>query len=302
MNEENFKKGIKELKNIRMTSAEKRAVLEKVFSSPVESPYMERIPVFAVVTSHHARIILTGCLVAALSFSGVVYGSDRSLPGDLLYPVKTNFVEPVLDAVNHSPERKIVWEEEKIDRRIVEAEKLIEKDELDDEKLEKLEKSIEKSSFAFTKAADSVASSTGTSTLSRKKKAEDLKREFRGRISDRRGAFDIKDDEEKVESSDEASFGVRVRVEDAEKILNELDDDRNSKKERINRLKNAAIKVIDEDDDSDEDEDNSDDDFVDGVKLRGDGSVDDDNSSSTDDDDDNELEVEIEVETEDISI
>ena len=282
MNEENFKKGLKELKNIRMTEAERKIVLEKVFSSPVESPYMDRIPVFAVVTSHHTRMILTGCLVATLTFSGVVYGSDRSLPGDLLYPIKTKVVEPVLDVVNYEPENKIIWEEEKVTRRIAEAEKLLEKDELDEEKLDKLEKSIEKSSVAFTKAADSVASSTGTSTLSRKKKAEDLKREFRGRISERQwqsskqSSFskqEESDDGEEKEASkaeDDSNLGVKVEVKDAEKVVNELHEDKSFvveevssddyednhiSEEKIKRLTDTVIRVLDDNSDEDEDRD-----------------------------------------------
>ena len=256
MNDKNFKKGIKELKNIRMTDAEKKTVLRKVFSSSVESPYMERIPVFAFIYSHHTRAILTGCLVLILSFSGVVYGSSGSLPGDLLYPIKTKVVEPVLDAVNHAPEKKIVWEEEKVTRRIMEAEKLAEKDELDDKRIMELERSIEKSSFAFTKAADSVASSTGTSTLSKKKKAEDLKREFRGRINDRQGAFDRKEGE--FES------GTAVGSKGVDEELDESDNrGHDIQKEKIKRLQNVAIKVIDDDEDNDRDEDKGDESFDD---------------------------------------
>lgn len=260
MNEENFKKEIKEIQNIRMTEAEKTRMLKKVFDAPVESPFVRRAPSFVFAYFRQSQVLVATPLVLMLSFGGALYASDKSLPGDILYPIKTGVVEPMLDVINRAPEKKIVWEEEKVTRRIVEAEKLLEKDELDDEKLLKLERSIEKSSFAFTKAADSVASSTGTSTLSRKEKARDLKKEFRGRINNRRGSFDREDDKDKVESSNDEAFGVRVRVEDAEKVLNELNDDRNIQKEKIKRLQNVAIKVLDDDEDGDEDDDNDDED------------------------------------------
>lgn len=253
MNEENFKKGIKELKNIRMTDAEKKVMLEKVFSSPVASPYMERMPAFALVSSHYTRVILTGCLVVAISFSGVVYGSDKSLPGDLLYPVKTKVVEPVLDVVNFDPEKKIVWEEEKVNRRIVEAEQLLEKDELDDKRLDEIEKSVKKSSLAFSRAADSVASSTGTSTLSRKKKAEDLKSGFRGRINERKFVWGRDNGDKRSKSGSQSEDNAEPTLMMSAQISDDRDNSGDSREEKLKRLKDAAIGAL-EDDDKDENE------------------------------------------------
>ena len=253
MNEENFKKGIDELKNIRMTNAEKSRMLGKILETPVESPYVKRASIFAFIYSHQTRAIFAGCLVLAVSFGSAAYSSDESLPGDFLYPIKTNFVEPVLDVVNFEPEQKLVWEEEKVTRRIVEAEKLLEKDELDDEKLGKLERSIEKSSFAFNRAADSVASSTSTSTFSKKEKANNLRQGFRGRIVERRGAFYREDGESKSESSADSMFAAKM-VAEVTTLEDKSGNDDDDKVEKIERLKNAAIRVLDEDDD-DRDED-----------------------------------------------
>src|SRR3990167_3002014 len=109
--EQSFGRGIEELKNIRLTGEEKTRILERVFSTPIESPYMKRTPVFAFVYS----------LILIISISGITYASDFSLPGDTLYPIKVSVVEPFLDVVNSSAEDKIVWETEKVERRIAEA-------------------------------------------------------------------------------------------------------------------------------------------------------------------------------------
>src|SRR3990167_6782933 len=95
--EQSFGRGIEELKNIRLTEAEKTRILERVFSTPIESPYMKRTPVFAFVYS----------LILIISISGITYASDFSLPGDTLYPIKVSVVEPFLDVVNSSAEDKI---------------------------------------------------------------------------------------------------------------------------------------------------------------------------------------------------
>src|SRR3989344_3574874 len=213
MNEEQFKKGIEDLKSIHLTDAEKARILKSVFATPIRSPFMRRIPVFAYVYS----------LLLIISISGVTYTSASSLPGDVLYPIKTGVVESVLDVVNRAPEDRIVWEEEKVERRIVEAEVLAKQGRLDDKKLEGLGRSIEKSSIAFTKAVNTAASSTTTSTSSARERAEGQKKEFRRKINERQ--------ESKVEST----------------------------RGNINRLKDTAIKVLDDEDRDDnegDDEDN----------------------------------------------
>lgn len=239
MTEENFKKGIEELKNIRMTNAEKTHMLERVLSAPIESPYMKpspfagrRMPVFAFIYSQHTRVILTSCLILVLSIGGATYASGTSLPGDLLYPIKTRVVEPMLDIVNSAPEKKIVWEEQKVERRIVEAEMLAEKDKLDEEKLVALEQSIEKSSVTFAKAVNAVASSTATATSSAKEQAENRKQEFRKKINERKEIFEQEEENQKVEKEQKEVKEIKV----------------NSKTEKIKRLKNTAIKSVDNED------------------------------------------------------
>jgi len=211
MNEEQFKKGIEDLKSIHLTDAEKARILKSVFATPIRSPFMRRIPVFAYVYS----------LLLIISISGVTYTSASSLPGDVLYPIKTGVVESVLDVVNRAPEDRIVWEEEKVERRIVEAEVLAKQGRLDDKKLEGLERSIEKSSRAFVKA---VEEKNGD-------EQGDRKEEFRKKVNERKGAFEKNENENESESEIE----------------------RSDKKEIINRLKSTAIKVLD-DEDKNEDE------------------------------------------------
>ncbi|OHA89376.1 MAG: hypothetical protein A3B03_00095 [Candidatus Zambryskibacteria bacterium RIFCSPLOWO2_01_FULL_42_41] len=236
MTEDNFKKGIEGLKSIRMTSVEKARILERVFATPIKSPYMKRIPAFAYVYS----------LIMILSFSGATYVSGRALPGDTLYPLKIKVVEPMLDAVYRTPEEKIVWEEQKVTRRIEEAEKLLEKNELDDERLEALERSIEKSSTAFAKAANVVASSTTTSSSSAREKTKSLKQEFRKKINERQ--------EVKVEITNTATTSDSQGGDSRSGFS---DRNRNNQKEKIKRLKDMAIRFVGEEDENDNDNDRS---------------------------------------------
>ena len=212
--EQSFGRGIEELKKIRMTDAEKSRIFETVLSTPIKSPYMKKVSMFAFVYSHNVKMIIATSLIAVISLGGVTYASDSSLPGDLLYPIKTRVVETTLDVVNQSSEKKIVWEEEKVSRRIIEAEKLAENDELDDERSEELERKIEESSRAFAKAVDEANGG----------KAPSRKEEFRKK-------FESKVVEESLET--------------------DLDDNKSENKSKVERLRRAAREAVEIETDKD---------------------------------------------------
>ena len=212
--EQSFGRGIEELKKIRMTDAEKSRIFETVLSTPIKSPYMKKVSMFAFVYSHHAKMIIATSLIVVISFSGVTYASDSSLPGDLLYPIKTRVVETTLDVVNQSSEKKIVWEEEKVSRRIIEAEKLAENDELDDERSEELERKIEESSRAFAKAVDEA---NGGKALSRK---EEFRKKFESKVVEESLETDLDDNKSENKSKVE-----RLRRTAREAVEIETDED-----------------------------------------------------------------------------
>ena len=229
-----------------MTNKEKSRMLSRILSTPIKSSYMKRIPAFAFIySSHYTKLVFASCLVMVVSLGGAVYASGDTAPGDLFYPIKTKVVEPVLDIVNSSPEKKIVWEEEKVTRRISEAEKLLEKDELDDGRLEELERSIEKSSIAFAEAAIVVASSATVSTSSAREKANSLKQEFRKKI-DKRRAVEVKSEQEIEDAQD-----VGTEKESSDKNKKRVDH-----KKKIKRLKDAAIRSLDDDSEEDDRDEN----------------------------------------------
>src|SRR3989344_4514014 len=175
MNEE-FNKKIKSWRETRLSTQEKETMLQQILSTPIKSPFVFRYREFAFALSLFLMVSV-----------GVLHASSEALPGDLFYPIKTNLVEPIVERSLRTPEEKVVWEETKIDRRISEAEKLIEKNNLDEKKLKKLEESVKKSSQGFVMAAEAVASSTSSTTSSRKEKANNIKKELRQKIEQRDG-------------------------------------------------------------------------------------------------------------------
>jgi hypothetical protein len=223
MKMEEFKKGIGEFKEARLTAAEERAMLESVFKAPIESPYFAGRSLFNIFQQPLAAALI----IVFVSFAGtsLAYAAERSVPGEALYAIKTKVFEPILDRVNISPIEKLEWEEKKVERRIMEAEELAKDNELDEEKTLELEKKIGKSSAAFSAAAQKVASSTATTTSGRDKKVDEFKKAFREKL-----------DKESAGAEDKEKGEMIKRLKDkASKSLDEGEANEgkgNSKKDR----------------------------------------------------------------------
>lgn len=70
------------------------------------------------------RLVAASVIIAILVSSGgvVTYAAEDTVPGDLLYPVKTRFTEPLWGAFQFTPERRAQWEVTRMERRMKESE------------------------------------------------------------------------------------------------------------------------------------------------------------------------------------
>jgi hypothetical protein len=223
MKPEEFNKGIKEFQAFSLSNIEKSRMLEAVLQTPVESPFD-----WGEVSTFFRKPIMAGYVLASftLTLTSFAYTAEKSLPGETLYSIKTALFEPIQDQFHLSPAEKLEWEAEKIDRRIAEAEELSKNNQLDERKTEELEKKIKKSSSAYAVAAEKVASSTATTTEGRNQKTQALKESIRKKLEDKKQAETKK--EEKQEE-----------------------------KEKIKRLKDRAVKALDERDEGKDEEEKS---------------------------------------------
>ena len=143
-----FEKFVKGAKGISLFSGEKARIRERILdyakahSSAREAasrPYLQEGTLASIF--YKLRFVLKPmpALAALLIFvagTGIVFAAERSLPGDLLHPVKVNFNEPVKSVLAFGPEAKARAEIEKADQRLEEIEKLAAKGKLDSEKVE----------------------------------------------------------------------------------------------------------------------------------------------------------------------
>lgn len=133
MNE--FNSQFKNVQNIKLTESEKdlmRMNLRNIINSTkIESPYefpsMFMKPVFSVF----AAIVLV-----VIGGTGVSFSAANALPGDFLYGIKVHVNEEVAGVLISSPEQKLIWQEERVQKRILEIHTLAKAGSLTKEKSE----------------------------------------------------------------------------------------------------------------------------------------------------------------------
>ncbi len=201
MKKENFDKGIQELKSLRLTAAEKAAMLETVLKTPIASPYSVETMVYAYARRFSVAVAFG--LVLVLTSGTLAFASLQSLPGEKLYSVKVEVLEPLRGVLAVTPDEKLEWEGEKVARRLAEAEELADEDKLEEGEIEKLEQEIEKSSTAFAKKAGEISLSVATTTDGRKLKEAELRQSFKEKLDSRDGNEDRGESDKKNEEGRE---------------------------------------------------------------------------------------------------
>jgi len=134
----------KQAKNIRLNTAEKSSLRERLIS------YMEYHPLAGdvkAVTSVQAtdgreffilnigkwRLARWSSSLVLLLLVSVSYFAEQAVPGDTLYSMKVGFNEEVRGSITLGSYEKVVWETERLNRRIAEARLLADEGRLTEE-------------------------------------------------------------------------------------------------------------------------------------------------------------------------
>lgn len=191
---DNFLNKAKEdLKKVILSPEEKQAMLLRILNKPTPSPYY-----------YHSRFYATLCSII-LSVGIVTYASEKALPGEVLYQVKTQVTEPLRDTIQVSPQSKVDWEEEKAIRRIEEVADLSSQNALTEKKIKTAEKNFGNHAEAFTSAVGKLATSSDEKKNIKEKFKQKIERESKKIKGDketysRKFIEKVKKDIEKIES------------------------------------------------------------------------------------------------------
>src|ERR1035437_10169524 len=155
MKELNIQKGIEQLKKISLTNEEKSKMLHNLsLYADIHQP----IPIthslfsfFNISLNKRLAFTLASVMIAIIIGGSAVYASEGSLPGDLLYPIKTKIVEPIKVALATTPVEKANVEADIGIERLKEAETLDQKGKLTPDIKKELNRKIESNFSNFFK-------------------------------------------------------------------------------------------------------------------------------------------------------
>lgn len=140
----------KKANSLKMRADEKRELKERLLSYMEYHPLPKEAIVKKAKSDKESKTLITGETVYHLNigkfrlwqWSGVFvatiflvvpYVAERAVPGDMLYAVKINFNEEIRSSLAGNSYEKVVWETERLNRRIAEARLLADEGKMTDE-------------------------------------------------------------------------------------------------------------------------------------------------------------------------
>lgn len=160
----------KKSQSIKLRAAERNELRDRLLTYmeyhplPADMKKMKKTPVKkGVIISEAFQVFNFNTIYVRAAFGtlalfviiGVPFVAERSLPGDVLYPVKVQFNEEVRSSLSFSSYAKVEWETERLERRIAEARLLASEGKLTDEMEAEMSQAVKEHS---DKAQQEIAS------------------------------------------------------------------------------------------------------------------------------------------------
>ena len=190
MNNKRLNDGIKHIRKIGLSGAEKNLLFKNVLNYVDNNPVLvkNRSPYggsFWSVNVFNRTSFASLIIILALAFGGVtVFAAESSLPGDLLYPIKVNVSEPIVDAVTFGKVSKIAREAEKADERLKEAEVLASQGRLNEESRKELENRFSEHTEKISTFIHDETEKVSEKSQVAKEKIDSVKTDFEKKVSE----------------------------------------------------------------------------------------------------------------------
>ncbi|MGH7249872.1 MAG: DUF5667 domain-containing protein, partial [Minisyncoccia bacterium] len=243
MEEDNLNKGIEQIKKISMTEAEKARILEYVTSSPLkkepmQSPYA--IYSFMAILKEKRVALYVSVFCLLIVGSGTVFASVNSLPGNILYPIRINILEPIHSAFIFSAEGKLNYQSDLATERLVEAETLAEDNKLDTSKETELVNLLKKN----TEAVNTALFSLNQKNPSQNNNSDDIATNFQASMNAHARVLDILNNKQNGSSQNDESVANVARASGVKIIQNIKNNGSDGLNKYINK-KTSVQSIID---------------------------------------------------------
>jgi len=162
MKNKQIEKGIRGLQETQISPAEKQAILAHLMETIKDTRTAPQrswgVFIFdQFIWRQRFSQVVAVCLILLMLSGGTLYASETALPGDLLYPIKINIMEPAGDILAVSLSDKTKREVEKVSRRLSEAEKLASEGRLSSNNVQVIKKQLDAQTDKFNRLTTGLA-------------------------------------------------------------------------------------------------------------------------------------------------
>ncbi len=144
---------------MKLTESEKNLMranlVSKMSQTKIKSPY-----IFSTYFMNPMFSVLTAFIFVIIGGAGVSFSAANALPGDFLYGVKVHVNEEVAGVLISSPKQKLIWQEERVQKRISEIHTLAKAGDLTKEKSELAVKTLDTNIADLNKNASELATAS----------------------------------------------------------------------------------------------------------------------------------------------
>ena len=165
--DDKFKYGIEALRKVKMSDGEKSLILKKILDRKetlsIKTPYISWSAVFMWVKSNGSFVAIVAAVTVILTGNGIAKAAEGSLPGDILYPIKTGIIEPARVALAATIVARAEVQTNIATTRLQEAEQLAVHNKLSEQSASQLNQSLNRDAKALAVTVASADAQTAAS-------------------------------------------------------------------------------------------------------------------------------------------
>ena len=246
MNNERFEKLVATVRSVSLSSEEKAEMLRNIKIAVASDALKEELKPtpfysfsFAFFRTNRYAIAVVCLVVLVFSSAGISQAAEKSLPGDFLYPVKTQINEKIKASFANTPAKKVKVESNLTIERLKEAEALSAQGKLDNQKKESITKSLLEHSEKFDRNISEVKEHVSDDAAL--ELDDNLGSSLIGHTDVLDKLSEDKEDENKQGKEDEEDNRSGSKIE-AEKSEQSFENSKRDSKKVLKELKNRAEK------------------------------------------------------------
>lgn len=165
MKKDLLQEGVRGLRNIRLSDAERQAVFSRLMEHVDQHPAPVVSPWKLYVSQYRFAFALASMFIIIVTGGATASAAEHALPGDVLYPIKISVLEPLRGALIIGAVPNANWAEEKTVRRLEEAETLAAQGKLNVATVQILKDNFAKSAGEFNAIVAASASAASSTAL-----------------------------------------------------------------------------------------------------------------------------------------